>query len=224
MRLRLKEKISAYRDGEIAHPDTIERKLRQEPEVQAYLESLQQLSRILAHHKLPEASPSFTRRVMAAVEEEEMSGDLFSFRWLWVALPALLLLFTAAVLLYHGGINSTGPSLGGQDTYAKWAVLNDAQLFSLIEESIPPEEGGDIASSGNRELLPGWSEITGRKDELLFPDTIVSQEEVEVVFQKMDVLLSNELDSDVLVSNLSQEEQKVLEDLLQRYADEGRVS
>ncbi len=211
--------LSAYIDGEAAHPDRIERHLRRCPECARRHMELLKLSSHLGAMNVPEVPPEFLTRVMAHAREAEMlPARRF---WLpaspgWVA--ALALIVVGLALLYGARPNGSTPATTSREQVA---VVRDTTLY-LDDEAVVDamaklmDEGVDltyVAPDASGDWLPEDNFIT-------YDEMVVSLAE-EIEDEGGDPYLGGDTNVYGLIDGMGSSEAAVLGSLLTDYMGEG---
>ena len=202
----INELLSAHLDGESEDPEAVERLLEGEPDVRRRFEILQSQSKALRSLPLPDVAPEFATRVLAGVREERLSRHR---RWMPLVLP---LAAAAAVVVVLGTVyfaTQTRPEPGtwpAANDLRKWNEIDPEMLdAALVERMSAAPDAFELWDQGYGEA--------GADDS--WDDTAAS------TLDEMAAVMDAEAELDVLIEELSAEEEAVFRELLVAYAMEG---
>jgi negative regulator of sigma E activity len=201
----LNELLSAYLDGESEDPDAVERLLESEPDVRRHFEVLKSHSEALRALPRPEVSPAFATRVLAGVREARVKQHR---GWMPLVLPAAAVAAVVVVLgaVYFATQSPVEPATPPMANDIRSLHEMDPQtLDALLEEQFAAYPGMmDELEEGEQTMLDDPWDIA----------TLFALEE-------MADIISEDMELDMLIDELTADEKAVFRELLIQYAMEG---
>ena len=202
-RERLNEELSAYLDGEAEDAEKMARLLHEDSSAARQFLEMAKLSAHLKALPGPDIHPAFATRVLARVREEAPASRR-SFRWAWIAGPAVAALLIGILFgPYKPFTSEEGPAASpatGKALAERVLSLSKqpdetltrqfAELFA--EASMPAEEGSDSedltlnepSEMNETAVLASISELD--RDETSYPED-------SDVYSQLDTLSESEL-------------------------------